>query len=399
MSAVPDPVPATLPPPWRAWLRAFWPAPATAGRAEQLRVCIGAALGIGLTALLSHALGAWIHPAVPWLVAPLGASAVLVFGVPASPLAQPWAVLGGNTLSALWAVACVHLFAPPELRMALAVGGAIGLMFALRCLHPPGGASALLVALAGVGEPAFALFPVAFNSLLLVLAGMAYNTATRRSYPHRAPVPSAPTPQNEEARAAEADLDAVLAHYNQVLDISRDDLRALVHDTQMRGHERRLARLVCSDIMSRDPVTVGWRTPLPQAWALLREHRVKALPVVDRSHALVGIITQADFVRAAEDGVAGYEAHRAAVQSLAGGQAVAGQLVGDIMTRRVRVARAHRHLVDLIPLFRGSGHHHLPIVDDQDKLVGMITVADVVAALARAERQLDAETLPANPSP
>lgn len=123
---------------------------------------------------------------LPWLVAPMGASAVLVLGVPSSPLAQPWSGVGGNTLSALVGIACARWLGPPELAaaVAVAVGAAIGLMLALRCLHPPGGAAALMMVPGGITDPWFAVFPVLLNAALLAMAGIAYNNATRRPYPH-----------------------------------------------------------------------------------------------------------------------------------------------------------------------------------------------------------------------
>ena len=108
---------------------------------------LGAGLGIGLTGWLSHLLN--LPSPLTWIVAPMGASAVLVFGVPASPLAQPWAVVGGNTLSALVAVTCMHIAGPVNLAAAAAVALAIAVMFATRSLHPPGGATALLIVLSG----------------------------------------------------------------------------------------------------------------------------------------------------------------------------------------------------------------------------------------------------------
>jgi CBS domain-containing membrane protein len=63
--------------------------------------------------------------------------------------------------------------------------------------------------------------------------------------------------------------------------------------------------------------------------------------------------------------------------------------VGQIMARQVRVASMHRHLAVLIPLFGSTGHHHIPIVDDGDRLVGIVTQSDVVAALARADAEPD----------
>lgn len=58
--------------------------------------------------------------------------------------------------------------------------------------------------------------------------------------------------------------------------------------------------------------------------------------------------------------------------------------VGDTMTRQVRVAGIDRHLAALIPVFGSTGHHHIPIVDPQRKLVGMLTQSDVVAAPCRS---------------
>lgn len=395
MTAPPDPAPPAraLRPRLADLLQALRPAPVGGDWRERLRVAFGAALGIGLAALVCRSLApgaAW-----PWLVAPLGASAVLVFGVPASPLAQPWAVVAGNTVSALVGIACVHLLPDPVAAAAIAVGTAIVAMFALRCLHPPGGASALLVVLAGVQDPWFALRPVLIDSLLLVAAGMAYNAATGRAYPHAqraVPEPRRTTARDDEARGIDADLDVVLARYNQVLDISRDDLKALLQDVGLQGYQRKLAELRCSDIMSRQLITVRHDTPLQQAWGLFREHRIKALPVVDANGGIVGIVTPADFMRAAEvDGNEGFAQRQRKLQGWAAGQGAAGgtgmplERVGQIMTRQVRVASVDRHLAELIPLFGSTGHHHIPIVDGGDRLVGIVTQSDVVAALSRAE--------------
>lgn len=372
----------------RRWLRAFVPAPIGADRRERLRVVLGAMLGIALAGGLSHAFGSPFAAAWPWLVAPLGASAVLVFGVPASPLAQPWAVVGGNTVSALVGVACVHLAGTGELAAGLAVGLAIAVMFALRCLHPPGGASALLVVMTATADPRFALYPVLLNSLLLTLAGIAYNPLTGRAYPHRQLPPAAtgPAQRDDEADQFDADLDAVLKRYNQVLDISRDDLKALLEDTQLSGYQRQLAELRCGDIMSRRPISVGAQTSLLQAWALFREHHVKALPVVDAAGAIIGIVTPADFMRAADvRGDDAVDVRWRKLRAWSAGEATPGaaEVVGQVMTRRVRVASVDRHLAELIPLFGSTGHHHIPVIDGAGRLVGILTQTDVVAALSR----------------
>lgn len=59
---------------------------------------LGAGTGLAVTSMFSH----WLLGEVNiWFIAPMGASAVLLFGVPSSPLAQPWSIVGGNVLSAL----------------------------------------------------------------------------------------------------------------------------------------------------------------------------------------------------------------------------------------------------------------------------------------------------------
>lgn len=374
------------------WLRAFWPAPIAVDGRERWRITVGATLGILLTAILCHQVGANAAGQWAWLVAPIGATAVLVFAVPASPLAQPWAVVGGNTLSALVGIACARWIGPVELAAALSVGLALGLMLALRCLHPPGGAVALLLALTGVTDPMFVLFPVLANSLLLVLTGIVYNNATRRTYPHL-PLPSAVDAAGGEVqeRSIDADLDAVLARYNQVLDISRDDLKAVLEDIQLHAYQRKLANIRCGDIMSRALVTVSHSTELQHAWKLFAQHHIKALPVVDASGCIVGIVTPADFMREANiDGHDGLDVRLRKLRGWTDGTALSRPaVVGEIMSRQVRVASVDRHLVELIPLFGGTGHHHIPVVGAGHVLLGMITQSDVVAALSKLTTMQD----------
>ena len=126
------------------------------------------------------------------LVASFGASAVLLFAAPASPLAQPRNLVVGNTLSALAGVCVAQAFgaALPWLAPALAVGLAIFLMCLAGVTHPPGGAFALIAVIGGpvVRAQAFlyALLPALSGSLvLLVVALLCNNVHPARQYPLR----------------------------------------------------------------------------------------------------------------------------------------------------------------------------------------------------------------------
>ncbi|MCW3005290.1 MAG: putative rane protein [Conexibacter sp.] len=368
----------------RAWLGALWPAPVLVDSKQRLRAVAGAFVGILVAGVLSR----WIGDASglgPWLVAPMGASAVLIFAAPASPLAQPWAVLGGNTLSALVGTACVLLIPNPAIAGAVAVALAIAVMFQLRCLHPPGGASALLVVLTQTSQFQFSAFPVLLNSALMVLAGVAYNSLTGRPYPHPQAAP-APGAVPGGSRFSAADLDAALAHYNQVLDVSRDDLEALLHEAESAAYARNMGQLRCADVMSKEPVAVQFGTPLNEAWELMRTRKIKALPVTDRARRIVGIVTVADFMRSVDlDQHEGIGRRLRALMRLSGTtHSDRPEVVGQIMTRKVQVASADRFLIELAPLFSEKGHHHIPVIDGEQRLVGIITQSDLVRALYRA---------------
>jgi CBS domain-containing membrane protein len=364
------------------WLRRFQPLPMKVDARERIRVVGGALLGIALTAIFSHGFAGTAFD--PWLIAPMGASAVLVFGVPASPMAQPWAVVGGNTISALVGIGCAIWIPEPQTAAACAVSLAIAAMFLLGCLHPPGGASALLVVLTHTTDPQFVLFPVLFNAIALTLAGVVYNSVTGRPYPH-AIAPPAP-PSAAPTRFSQADLDFALARFNQVLNLSRDDLEQLLNYAEAAAYDRSLGDLSCADIMSPDPLVAEYATPLEEAWRLMRQRRFKALPVVDKARRIIGIITTADYMRLANleerDGIG--ERLRRLIRSSDTTHTDKAEVVGQIMTRQVRVARASQKVTELVSLFSREGHHHIPVIDDQQKLVGIITQSDLVRSLYRA---------------
>ena len=373
--------------PLRCLLRALLPAPVTVSAKERARIVIGAALGVGLAAGLSHLLAAGFGIDGAWMVASLGASAVLVFAAPAGAMAQPWAAVAGNTLSALVGIVCLRWIDAPTFVVAAAAASlSIAAMLGLRCLHPPGGAVALTVVLLGVRDVGFALFPVLVNTLLLVLAGIAFHRLGGHRYPHaQQATPKPPAADEVPSRFDSADFDKALARYNAVLDVSRDDLENLLRQTELNAYQRLFGGLRCADVMSRNPVSVLFGDSLENAWRLMRSRRIKALPVVDRSGRVTGIVTQADFLRHADlgrhDGIG--ERVRGWLRGSGTLASSKPEVVGQIMTRRVRVTGAERPVVDLLAAFSEDDHHHLPVVDGDGKLVGILTQSDFLRALAR----------------
>jgi CBS domain-containing membrane protein len=100
-------------------------------------------------------------------------------------MSQPWAVIAGNTLSALVGISVTILIKDPLFAMPIAASLAIMGMFLLRCLHPPAAAVALIAVLGNVMHYRYAFFPVMIDSILLVIAGAIYSNFTGKSYPNR----------------------------------------------------------------------------------------------------------------------------------------------------------------------------------------------------------------------
>lgn len=206
----------------RTWLglHEFLGVPPGKAHGRELWVAsLGGLLGIALTVAVTHRM---LGDAAVAVVPSLGAAAVIVFVAPHSQFAQPWALLAGNVLSALVGVLCQRLIPEPTLAGAIAVAAAIAVMHLARCLHPPGGATALAAVIGGsaIHELGFsyALFPVGLNCMLLALAACAYSHLFPwRRYPvslmRYAPVPmrgSELVPTVHEVQQAMDQLDVVI---------------------------------------------------------------------------------------------------------------------------------------------------------------------------------------------
>ena len=348
---------------WSRYYSAFIPAPPGPGFFDRLKAASGAIGGIAITGLLCGLmLGNGI--AHPLLVAPMGASAVLLFAVPASPLAQPWPVFAGNVVSALVGITIARLVPDPTVAAALAVGCAIGAMSLLRCLHPPGGAVALSAVL-GAAQDApsymFALVPVGLNTALLVTVAILFHRFAGHSYPHvppkarsahgtADPAPLLRTPPSEQ------DVEEALQAYGDVLDVDAADLQVVLHDAEVRAAERSHASLTCGEIMSRDLITVRESEPIAEAKQLLHSRRLLSLPVLDDAGRVQGLVGPLDLSRA-------------------------GGRVGDIASEPLLVSGDTPVSQLLRPLTSGMRREAI-VVDHDGKLCGLVTQTDLLAAMA-----------------
>lgn len=364
-----------------AW-RGFGPAMGVPKTVDIARAGIGAAAGLLLAGLALEALD------LGWLIAPFGASAVLVYAVPNSPLAQPWSVVMGNTLSGLVALGVLTALPLQEWAVPLAVGLAIAVMLAARALHPPGGAVALLVALGGKADWSHTLLLVAAGSGVLVGIGVFWNHAVGRVYPFRQPAQPGPHGTQDPTPAARiglgpSDLALILEDYRQSANVGVADLARLVGAAEQAAAARRMEGFTAADIMSRDLVTVGPEAPLAEVADLFRTRSFTSLPVVGPDDRLLGLIFQIDLIRRArEDAFRQHQSLLRGFAHLIDSHRKRPPKAGEIMETTVPQVAPGTPVGAILPLLADGGAEAVPVVDGP-RVVGIVTRTDLVSALAQ----------------
>lgn len=139
---------------------------------------VGAAACIALLASMQE-----LEPSAAWLMAPFGATMVILFALPQSPLAQPRNIVFGHLLTTLVGLVLLTVAPVEPWSLGLGVGLAVMVMMATKTVHPPAGANPLVVMLSS--QPwSFALFPVLAGAVLIVLFGVLYHRfVSQTSYP------------------------------------------------------------------------------------------------------------------------------------------------------------------------------------------------------------------------
>ncbi|MGO1190992.1 HPP family protein [Vibrio casei] len=135
---------------------------------------IGATIAIGLLSLIDSTLKETVL-----IMAPFGATTVLVFGLPDSPLAQPKNVILGHLITAFIGVVFTQIIGVTPFTLALATGFGVSAMLLTKTTHPPAGANPLLIMLSGQSW-AFLITPVLIGAITIVLTGKVMQKCQKR---------------------------------------------------------------------------------------------------------------------------------------------------------------------------------------------------------------------------
>ncbi|WP_196893907.1 HPP family protein [Aureivirga marina] len=138
---------------------------------------LGGFLAIAIVAILTN------NTEIPFMMAPFGATCVLAFGVPVSPLAQPRNILGGHLISTIIGILCLQFLGTEWYSLAIGVGSAIAIMQLTKTTHPPAGADPLVVILSG-STWSFLINPVLSGAIIITLIALLFNNFhKKRKYP------------------------------------------------------------------------------------------------------------------------------------------------------------------------------------------------------------------------
>ncbi len=357
--------------------------------AERLKVALAAFIALFIVTFTSLQLADAASTIV--LLASMGASAVLLFGLPNSPLAKPWSFAGGHLISATVGLICSHLFTDLALMAAATIGIVLFVMYLFECMHPPGGATALVPVIASSEQVLgyeFLLYPVALNVLVMLAVALLLNKLLLKRGLQKPAEKFDPVHLHQDQSPLKRlglqpeDLLSALNSFDTVVDISEQDLERLYHQAQLNAYQRKSGEILCRDIMSRDLITVTPNTAVANAWQLLRKHKISTLPVVDSNKQLLGVVSTVDFLKNLQ--VPHYWGLLRHVNQLLlknRHQKQYKRKVAEIMATELTVAQEHDHIAALVPLLSDQGLHHIPVLNASQQLSGMITQSDLIAAL------------------
>ena len=362
---------------------------------EKIISAVGAFLGIFLTALFSKSLGG---KAAPLLIASMGASSALLFAAPHTPMAQPWPFVGGHLISALIGVTCFLFIPDPLAAAAIAVALAIFAMHLMNCLHPPGGATALAMVISGQEMHALGygaiLSPVGLNIMtLMIIALIVNNLLPGRRYPVLSPAATGEKPATPPALVfgrmtlTKEDIESALKDMNAFIDVAEGDLEEIYARASLHHMRQQMGEVTCRDIMKRDVATAEYGDELATVWEMMRQRKLKGVPVIDRARRVIGIVTIVDFLKRVDKTQHPHprilEHMRSFIRRATGETTDKPEAVGQIMSAPAMTAREDTHIVALIPLFSEHNIHHVPIVDREGRITGMVTQTDLSVAMYR----------------
>ncbi|KGK11951.1 HPP family protein [Vibrio navarrensis] len=338
------------------------------------------AIPVLLTSAIIAVLANYGHTtsATPLLIASIGASVTIIFVIPSSPMGKTWPLIGGHFTAALVGIGLSTAFDDLILLITLTITSTIIIMIALKCVHPPGVATALVPVLSNTSQPDvyFLLDPVLLNVLPLALSGIVYRRWITMRSSNTTEKPSMNSKSAHEKSSLYFDeLHEVLETRNEWLDIDEKTLDEIFKQTHLLALEHKSQKLTCKHVMTENILALTEHDSVYEGLNTLQKNKFSAIPIINSDKEIVGIFSLVDFLLYVE---------KRKINSFVGLYLLAkkktSKTIGQYMKRNPISMHEDQHVARLIP-YLTSGFHHIPITNDHNQLIGMVTQSDLIEFL------------------
>ena len=180
------------------------------------------------------------------------------------------------------------------------------------------------------------------------------------------------------------DLHAALEELHQYVDITEEDLKKIYSIALKRAKERLSLKVPVKDVMTRDVIFINKDTDIHEAARILSENRISGIPVIDEEKHLIGIVTEADILYSA--GMKKNHTFKDILKHLLGEphpKCRNGNNVKDIMTSQVITTTPEKDIKEVAGILDEKRIKRLPVVDENNKLIGIISRANIVRYLGK----------------
>ncbi|UUM32805.1 HPP family protein [Vibrio japonicus] len=329
---------------------------------------------VSFTALYGHS-----YPYAPLLIASIGASITIIFVIPSSPMGRTWPLVAGHVLAALIGVVLSSVIENIAVLALVTITSTIFAMILLKCVHPPGVATALVPVLSTTSQPvnlSFLLDPVLLNVVPLAVCGIVFRWwLSRQTSTHTEQISSKAATAHSKTSLYFEELHQVVETRNEWLDIDEKTLDEIFKQTHLLALEHKNEKLTCEHVMTRDILTLKETDTVYDGLKQLQQNKYSAIPIVNTSNEVLGIFSLVDFLLYVE---------QRKINSFVGLYLLAkkrtSKTIGQYMKRNPISIHQDQHIARLIP-YLTSGFHHIPIINDNNQLVGMVTQSDLIEFL------------------
>jgi CBS domain-containing protein len=181
---------------------------------------------------------------------------------------------------------------------------------------------------------------------------------------------------------SDEDLRAALKEMKAYMDVTEEDLKKIYEIALRHARERIISRILVKDIMMTSVVSIKRNADLHEAARLLSENRISGMPVVDDNNRVIGVISEADVLMLA--GMKREHTFKDILRNILGEPVPArsgGNKVEEVMSFPPITSKADDEVIEVAKILEERRIKRLPVVDNDGKLLGIVSRADIVRAI------------------